>query len=57
MWDGLADSQWEMQEKRVPLQRGQTPEDIGEAAAFLASERARNITGVSLGVTGGLSVW
>lgn len=57
MWDGLADYQWELQEKRVPLQRGQTPEDIGEAVSFLASERACNITGVSLGVTGGLSIW
>ncbi len=57
MWDGLADYQWELQEKRVPLQRGQTPEDIGEAVSFLASERARNITGMSLGVTGGLSIW
>lgn len=54
---GLADTQWKLQEERVPLHRGQTPEDIGEAAAFLASDRARNITGVSLAVTGGLSVW
>ena len=57
MWDGLADTQWDMHVKRVPLQRGQTVEDIGEAAAFLASDRAINITGVSLGVTGGLSIW
>ncbi|WP_176079851.1 SDR family NAD(P)-dependent oxidoreductase [Paraburkholderia tropica] len=57
MWDGLADYQWELQVKKIPLGRGQTPDDIGEAAAFLASERASNITGVSLGVTGGLSLW
>ncbi|WP_321883356.1 SDR family NAD(P)-dependent oxidoreductase [Paraburkholderia bannensis] len=57
MWDGLADDQWDLQVKKIPLGRGQTPDDIGEAAAFLASERARNITGASLGVTGGLSIW
>lgn len=57
MWEGLADYQWDLQVNRIPLQRGQTPEDIGEAVAFLASDRAMNITGVSLAVTGGLSIW
>ncbi|HWP46633.1 MAG TPA: glucose 1-dehydrogenase [Candidatus Limnocylindrales bacterium] len=37
----------------VPLQREQTPEDIGYAAVFLASEEARNITGQALHVDGG----
>jgi NAD(P)-dependent dehydrogenase (short-subunit alcohol dehydrogenase family) len=36
-----------------PLGRFITPEDCGEAAAFLASDRARNITGVMLPVDGG----
>ena len=36
-----------------PLGRFITPEDCGEAAAFLASERAANITGVMLPVDGG----
>jgi NAD(P)-dependent dehydrogenase (short-subunit alcohol dehydrogenase family) len=57
MWDGLEDYQWGMQVEKIPLKRGQTPEDIGEAVSFLASERAKNITGLSLGVTGGLAVW
>ncbi len=39
---------------RVPLKRGQTPEDIGRAVVFLVSEDARNITGQSLNVDGGL---
>ncbi len=39
--------------ERIPLGREQTPEDIGEAAAFLASEDARNITGQALNVDGG----
>ena len=38
---------------RTPLKRTQTPEDIGRAVAFLASEDARNITGQTLLVNGG----
>ncbi|MCE7927743.1 MAG: SDR family oxidoreductase [Dehalococcoidia bacterium] len=37
-----------------PLRREQFPEDIGHAVAFLASEQARNITGQSLNVDGGI---
>ncbi|GAB4323957.1 MAG: SDR family NAD(P)-dependent oxidoreductase [Dehalococcoidia bacterium] len=37
-----------------PLGREQTPEDIGHAVAFLASEEARNITGQALNVDGGI---
>ena len=40
-------------EKMFPLGRPQTPEDIGKAVAFLASEEARNITGQSLNVDSG----
>jgi meso-butanediol dehydrogenase / (S,S)-butanediol dehydrogenase / diacetyl reductase len=40
-------------EEWIPLKREQTPEDIGEAAVFLASEAARNITGQTLVVDGG----
>jgi len=38
----------------VPLQREQTPEDIGHAVVFLVSEEARNITGQSINVDGGM---
>ncbi len=38
----------------APLKREQTPEDIGRAVVFLVSEDARNITGQSLNVDGGL---
>ena len=48
----------QMFEKRVeewiPLKREQTPDDIGCAAVFLASEEARNITGQALMVDGGV---
>ncbi|MBI3046070.1 MAG: SDR family oxidoreductase [Candidatus Harrisonbacteria bacterium] len=37
----------------VPLQREQTPEDIGMAAVFLGSDEAKNITGQILFVDGG----
>ena len=38
----------------VPLKREQTPEDIGNAVVFLVSEDARNITGQSINVDGGM---
>ena len=37
----------------TPLGREQSPEDIGRAVAFLASEDAKNITGQALNVDGG----
>ena len=40
-------------EEWIPLKREQMPEDIGEAAVFLVSEAARNITGQTLMVDGG----
>ena len=38
----------------MPLGREQTPEDIGKAAVFFASDDANNITGQSLNVDGGM---
>ncbi len=38
----------------IPLQRGQTPEDIARAVCFLASDLAASITGQALNVDGGL---
>jgi NAD(P)-dependent dehydrogenase (short-subunit alcohol dehydrogenase family) len=46
----------EVVKRGVPLGREQTPEDIGELAAFLASEAARNITGQWLAVDGGITL-
>lgn len=37
----------------VPLNRPQTPEDVAQAALFLCSDAARNITGQVLNVDGG----
>ncbi len=38
----------------VPMGREQTPEDIGQLAAFLPSDAARNITGQWIAVDGGI---
>ena len=43
-------------EEHCPLRREQTPEDIGNAVAFLVSDEARNITGQSLNVDGGIQM-
>jgi 2-hydroxycyclohexanecarboxyl-CoA dehydrogenase len=40
--------------KLVPLGREQQPEDIGYMVVFLASEEAKNITGQSINVDGGM---
>jgi NAD(P)-dependent dehydrogenase (short-subunit alcohol dehydrogenase family) len=47
---------WETQRKRIALQRFGDGSDIAEAVAFLASERARYITGQTLIVDGGFSL-
>lgn len=47
---------WQQQRKRVPLKRFGEGEDIAHAAAFLASEKSRYITGQTIIVDGGLSL-
>jgi NAD(P)-dependent dehydrogenase (short-subunit alcohol dehydrogenase family) len=47
---------WENQKKNVALRRFGTGEEIAEAIAFLASDRARYITGQTLIVDGGYSL-
>jgi NAD(P)-dependent dehydrogenase (short-subunit alcohol dehydrogenase family) len=44
---------WDAFRERIPMGRFQTPRDLGEMAAFLASDRAQNITGASFNVDGG----
>jgi NAD(P)-dependent dehydrogenase (short-subunit alcohol dehydrogenase family) len=45
-WDGFL--------SLIPLGRFQTTDDIGDMVAFLASHKARNITGSAFNVDGGL---
>ena len=40
-------------QETIPLKREQTPEDIGNLCAFLASDLAHNITGQAINVDGG----
>ncbi len=42
--------------KLVPMGVEQTPEDIGQLAVFLCSDAARNITGQSIAVDGGVTI-
>jgi enoyl-[acyl-carrier-protein] reductase (NADH) len=46
----------EVVRRRVPLGREQTVEDIGQLAAFLASDAVRNITGQWIAVDGGITL-
>jgi NAD(P)-dependent dehydrogenase (short-subunit alcohol dehydrogenase family) len=46
----------EVVKRGVPLRREQTPEDIGQLVAFLASDAARNITGQWIAVDGGITL-
>ena len=43
--------------RRVPMGKMGDPEDVANAIAFLASDRAKYITGIALNVTGGLELF
>ena len=45
---------WDALGRKIPLGRSGLPEDMGHAVAFLASEKASYITGITLRVDGGL---
>lgn len=53
MQETSEDEGWDFFRSRIPLGRFQTPRDLGEMVAFLASDRAQNITGASFNVDGG----
>lgn len=50
---GLPDDAREAMRERVPLGRFGSPRDVAETVAFLASDRARYITGQDITVAGG----
>jgi L-rhamnose 1-dehydrogenase len=55
--EDLADSEKRAyMEKRIPLGRLGQPDDVAQCVTFLASDRARYVTGASLLVDGGLFV-
>jgi 3-oxoacyl-[acyl-carrier protein] reductase len=53
---GTTPERLEAMKKWYPLRDMPTPEDIADAAVFLASDRARMITGINLAVDGGVTV-
>lgn len=54
---GAFDAQWvEATHRMLALKRWGRPEDIGEAAVFLASAKANYITGQQISVSGGFGV-
>lgn len=55
MTDALSDGVREDAKKMIPLGDFGTPEDVAEAVVFLASDRARYITGQVLCVDGGMT--
>ncbi len=54
MTDKLTDEQRKRMQDLIPLQELGTPEDVADAAAFLASNAARYITGQTINVCGGM---
>ena len=50
----VEDDFWDSVGRKIPLGRAGLPEDIGNAVAFLASDKASYITGVTLRIDGGL---
>jgi NAD(P)-dependent dehydrogenase (short-subunit alcohol dehydrogenase family) len=53
LWDKKGDSEQERILKEVPLRRLSTPDEIGAAVVFLASDESSYITGITLDVNGG----
>jgi NAD(P)-dependent dehydrogenase (short-subunit alcohol dehydrogenase family) len=47
---------WRRRAERTPLKRLATPEEIAATAVFLASDAARNITGVTLKIDAGVTI-
>ena len=54
LWENVGRERFDaLVRETVPFGREQTPEDVGKLAAFLCSERARNINGQSINLSGG----
>jgi 3-oxoacyl-[acyl-carrier protein] reductase len=55
-WEGQLDGRREVYASQVPLGRLGQPEDVAYVVAFLVSERASYLTGITLPVNGGLFI-
>jgi 3-oxoacyl-[acyl-carrier protein] reductase len=56
IWEGVPEEAKDAILSMVPLQRKGEPQEIADAAAFLASDQAGYITGQVLGVDGGITM-
>jgi NAD(P)-dependent dehydrogenase (short-subunit alcohol dehydrogenase family) len=57
MEQGQFSPEWESETKKLlALKRWGTPEDVGQAAVFFASKRARYVTGQTISVSGGFGL-
>ena len=54
MTDALDEKVVEDWRKNIPLKRGGTPEDVANAAVFLASDLSAYVTGQTISVCGGM---
>lgn len=54
MTDALDEKVVEEWRQQIPLKRGGTPEDVANAALFLASDMSTYVTGQAISVCGGM---
>jgi 3-oxoacyl-[acyl-carrier protein] reductase len=52
-----SDAEWAAENEKIPLKRAAEPADIAEVVAFLANESNRHMTGQTLHINGGRSMW
>jgi len=52
-----SDAEWTLENEKIPLKRAAEPADIAEVVAFLANESNRHMTGQTLHINGGRSMW
>ena len=56
-WEGQLEGRRETYAAQVPAGRLGTPDDVAYAVAFLVSEQASYLTGITLPVNGGLFIY
>jgi NAD(P)-dependent dehydrogenase (short-subunit alcohol dehydrogenase family) len=52
-----SDAEWAAENEKIPLKRAAKPADIAEVVAFLANKSNRHMTGQTLHINGGRSMW
>jgi NAD(P)-dependent dehydrogenase (short-subunit alcohol dehydrogenase family) len=52
-----SETEWTAENEKIPLKRAAEPADIAEVVAFLANEANRHMTGQTIHVNGGRSMW